>query len=398
MHQRRVSRHCSFFDLASIALSDDQDAASVCDRVEAILKIVDTVVSTDDVEAIRHRVNVGDIVHVRCLVECPQTSDTNVLHEINSEGQSVVHALLHVRAITIVDAWKETHPGTPFVPVPTAHPRRQPNAITSEEVQGTPHAVEPAHCKFWLNTGSCQNGDRCEYYHIPKAELKEARARWLQERLKRRREHASQDDDPHDAHGKQSKNQRAGVFVQWLVDTFGSSYLSSGSGVLDIAGGRGNVSFDLWNVRHIPSTLIDPRPLKLSRVQHKHLKKLKKADGENANTGLVPQKQALFNTDTFLENADNVKLITNASVLVGMHPDEATDAIVDVALQFDKPFAIVPCCVFSHSFPDRRMPNGVDKVLTYDSLVEYLLAKSPDIQKAFLPFDGKNLILYRLPK
>jgi hypothetical protein len=89
--------------------------------------------------------------------------------------------------------------------------------------------------------------------------------------------------------------------------------------------------------------------------------------------------------------------VENASVLVGMHPDEATDAIFDVAMEHSKPFAVVPCCVFGSSFPHRRLPEGGGPVQSYEDLVEYLVAKDPTIQKDFLPFDGKNQVLYRLP-
>ena len=37
--------------------------------------------------------------------------------------------------------------------------------------------------------------------------------------------------------------------------------------------------------------------------------------------------------------------------LVGLHPDEATEAIVDCALANRKPFAVVPCCVFPRCPP-----------------------------------------------
>ena len=40
---------------------------------------------------------------------------------------------------------------------------------------------------------------------------------------------------------------------------------------------------------------------------------------------------------------------------MGMHPDEATESIVDVALACRKPFAIVPCCVFYKSNVGREL-------------------------------------------
>lgn len=85
-----------------------------------------------------------------------------------------------------------------------------------------------------------------------------------------------------------------------------------------------------------------------------------------------------------------------------MHPDEATDAIIDVALLYNKPFAIVPCCVFGHTFTERRLPprnegESPRKVTSYEDLIDYLKLKHKDIQQAFLPFDGKNLVLYYKP-
>lgn len=88
-------------------------------------------------------------------------------------------------------------------------------------------------------------------------------------------------------------------------------------------------------------------------------------------------------------------MIKSASLLVGMHPDEATDAVIDVAIKYNKPFVVVPCCVFGHKFPDRVVPSTGKKVVSYEDLVEYLQGKHPEIQKAFLPFDGKNLVLFR---
>lgn len=140
--------------------------------------------------------------------------------------------------------------------------------------------------------------------------------------------------------------------------------------------------------------------MKLSKQQHNYLKKNRKevggADVSPVET-LVTQVTAFFNGDSFFENMENTQLIEHASLLLGMHPDQATDSIFDVAIKFNKPFAVVPCCVFGQNFPDRRLADG-SKVLSYENLIEYLTAKSSDIEKAFLPFDGKNLVLYRRPK
>ena len=49
--------------------------------------------------------------------------------------------------------------------------------------------------------------------------------------------------------------------------------------------------------------------------------------------------------------------LKNASVVVGLHPDQATDALVDFALASGKPFAVVPCCTYGADFPKRRTPS-----------------------------------------
>ncbi|KAH7488385.1 hypothetical protein PRIC1_007499 [Phytophthora ramorum] len=400
MHQRRISRKCSFFDLASVTtVPEDQP-----ERLEVILKIIDKELSVEEVDTIRYRVKVGDIVHVRGFVERLQN------------GASI---LIHARDITVTRAWKDENPGVTFLPLPTVvtttNKRQRVEQNKQEEstdiVEGrtntqqvtSENAVERVHCKFWINSKTCQHGDNCEFFHVSDAERKCERARWLKERLQLKRVRAHLDDDPSDPHGKTGKQKRAQVFVEWLVEMFGADFLASGKGVVDVAGGRGSVSFELWNKRRLPCTLIEPRPMKLSKMQHKYLKKQKK---ERKQTGeaeqhltesLVPQVMTLFNTDSFLKSAETVQLVERASMLLGMHPDEATDSIFDVAIKFNKPFAVVPCCVFGQKFPERRLADG-SKVLSYEDLVEYLIAKHPDIEKAFLPFDGKNLVLFRRSK
>ena len=58
---------------------------------------------------------------------------------------------------------------------------------------------------------------------------------------------------------------------RFLLDTFGQASLACGSGVLDIGGGKGELSFELLNLNSIRATIVDPRPGSL----HKHAKWLK---------------------------------------------------------------------------------------------------------------------------
>ena len=107
-------------------------------------------------------------------------------------------------------------------------------------------------------------------------------------------------------------------------------------------------------------------------------------------------------------------VLAEASLLVGFHPDQATEACVDFAVRRGVSFAVCPCCVFPSLFPDRVMPtnNNTDHqqqqpgwerrgkkekkknqraaVSTYDDFIVYLRAKHPAIQVAELPFRSKT--------
>ena len=56
---------------------------------------------------------------------------------------------------------------------------------------------------------------------------------------------------------------RASELRKFLVATFGLERLQSGSGVLDVAGGKGELAFQLQNLNGIPATVVDPRPMQL---------------------------------------------------------------------------------------------------------------------------------------
>ncbi|BDA45808.1 hypothetical protein COCOBI_07-5950 [Coccomyxa sp. Obi] len=82
------------------------------------------------------------------------------------------------------------------------------------------------------------------------------------------------------------------------------------------------------------------------------------------------------------------------SILVGMHPDQATEAIVDFAQRMRKPFAVVPCCVYAAEFPRRRLPDGAP-VRTNEDLIAYIISKDPAaIKMRELPFEGRNKVVY----
>lgn len=90
---------------------------------------------------------------------------------------------------------------------------------------------------------------------------------------------------------------------------------------------------------------------------------------------------------------DVLETILCSSMAIGLHPDQAAEAIVDFAIRNNKPFAIVPCCVYSRDFPHRRLKSGV-RVTTYEQLLQYLKEKQSGIQSRTLPMGGKNQVLF----
>lgn len=207
-------------------------------------------------------------------------------------------------------------------------------------------------------------------------------------------------------------------------------WLNRGSGVVDAAGGSGHVSMAL-GLLGIRSTVVDPRenvgklPGKDRKVYNKAVKNnINRLRGSNmvmlsnstaegiplCGSTVAPYQslRAWFaskpdGVDTSFRCPDeesvevcfeNHALLQDCSAIIALHPDEATDSIVDMAVKKRVPFAIMPCCVFSRLFPDRRVPDSAQPVRTYDELIEYLVAKDVAIQKTVLPFEGANIALW----
>lgn len=94
-----------------------------------------------------------------------------------------------------------------------------------------------------------------------------------------------------------SKTQRASIFAAWLVDTYGVDYLSSGTGVLDVAGGRGEVTFELLE-RGVVCTLVEPRLWEASKLSRRQRGVLK-ARGVRPADFSIPQLQCCFDADAW---------------------------------------------------------------------------------------------------
>jgi hypothetical protein len=187
----------------------------------------------------------------------------------------------------------------------------------------------------------------------------------------------------------------------------------SDSGCLDVAGGCGYVSVAL-SLMGIQSTVVDPRetigklPHRDRKFYQRALRQQQRSIDSDSSSACCPQFSTIRawfgeppkNVDVSFRHPDqntipvlSEDVVKKAPAIVALHPDEATDAIVDAAVKWQIPFVIVPCCVFFRLFPHRQKAN-LEPVSTYQDLLEYLKAKHPSIQQTKLPFEGANAVLW----
>jgi hypothetical protein len=231
-------------------------------------------------------------------------------------------------------------------------------------------------CTYIKKGQKCPNKD-CKFRH----ELKKEEEETLKTNMlkKKRAYDDAHEGDPLNIDDKYNKSLRNSEFANFLVDKFGLENIKKGF-VLDIAGGKGLVSFFLTTVYGIRCKIIDPRGATLPKSRRKELKKKKIQ---------IEEDRKMFTLDTCDE------LIKGCSLIIGMHPDEATVDIVDVALAKKINFAVVPCCVFHNKFPDRKLKNGKE-VVEYQDLIQFILEKDDKLQTAFLNIKGRNKVIYKI--
>lgn len=141
--------------------------------------------------------------------------------------------------------------------------------------------------------------------------------------------------------------------------------------VADVAGGRGNVSYFLRDLGY-DATVIDDRVTRLPSWMHREMRK------ESVKQG------RLMEIPRIVKRVQDVDL-RPFDLIVGLHPDEATEHVVREALEHGKDFAIVPCCVFPS--------DGIKR--SKEDWCTYLMSLSADIITTSLPIEGSNRVLYR---
>jgi len=206
------------------------------------------------------------------------------------------------------------------------------------------------------------------------------------------------------SHSKKQKARFEG-FSNWLMEHFNSV-----SHVLDVAGGQGSLCWHFVMKHNVKCTVVDPVSIRLSRQKTQNILQLvKETDAQNSvglvkDTGILvenflsckssaseeekqiacnyfasrggDQVRSLFNAEFQKKHLD---LWKSVDLVVGLHPDQATDAIVDLSLESGTPFACVPCCVFPTLYSHRLLRDGT-AVRSLEQLIQYLMEKSPDIK------------------
>ena len=230
-------------------------------------------------------------------------------------------------------------------------------------------------CTYVKKGQKCPNKD-CKFRH----ELKKEEEETLKTNMlkKKRAYDDAHEGDPLNIDDKYNKSLRNSEFANFLVDKFGLENIKKGF-VLDIAGGKGLVSFFLTTLYGIRCKIIDPRGASLPKSRRKELKKKKIQ---------IEEDRKMFTLDTCDE------LIKGCSLIIGMHPDEATVDIVDVALAKKINFAVVPCCVFHNKFPDRKLKSGKE-VVEYPDIIQFILEKDSSLKIDFLNIKGRNKVIYK---
>lgn len=202
-------------------------------------------------------------------------------------------------------------------------------------------------------------------------------------------------------------------FVKWLLGRF--PFLQDADDerhVLDVAGGKGEVSARMTMCHRKKVVMIDPRPadilhcfetLVLPKIPNKWQRRLeqqREADPtflEETINSRFKQLVTMFSLEHINSSQELQDSIENASLLLGLHADGATEAVVDAALEYQKPFVVVPCCVFPNLFQERRVANDegtMVPVRSHEQFCKYLKAKDERFQVEILPFEGRNVAIW----
>lgn len=219
-------------------------------------------------------------------------------------------------------------------------------------------------------------------------------------------------------HGARNQH-RHKFFVKWIIETFDflskppSDQNSPPSHILDVAGGKGEVAARLCMCHGQQVVMVDPRTadvvhcfetLVLPKIPNKWQVRLEEQRAQNPTfvtetlQSRFQQLVTTFDDHRLTESEELDAMVQESSLILGLHADGATEAIVTAALKYDKPFVVVPCCVFPNLFRDRRVWDEETKqmvaVRSHEQFCRYLLSKDSRFRLDTLPFEGRNVAIW----
>lgn len=245
-------------------------------------------------------------------------------------------------------------------------------------------------------------------------------------------------------HGARNQHRHKNM-TKWIVKTFPNSIkeakeiqipdaVSDGTNIstkstdtrhiLDVAGGKGELSARLTLCHALNVRMVDPRPANIYECFHKNVfRSLPKKWQQRINSqdpsviqGVVHRRFSQFvacfpmdGGDILQELKQNdgelLEAVQNSTLIIGMHADGATEAIVEIALHYSKPFVVVPCCVFPNLFRHRQVPVFDDAenpsvvtkmvpVRNHEQFCQYLALKDSHFVVETLPFEGRNTAIW----
>eukprot|EP00923_Selenidium_pygospionis_P007617 GHVN01013034.1.p1 GENE.GHVN01013034.1~~GHVN01013034.1.p1 ORF type:complete len:379 (+),score=47.98 GHVN01013034.1:316-1452(+) len=209
--------------------------------------------------------------------------------------------------------------------------------------------------------------------------------------------------------------------------------------ILDVAGGKGELAVRMSLCHQLSVVMVDPRVADVVRCcetvvlpnlpskWQTRVRQNMQADPDfiqnrlcssssNSSGGRFQQLVMPFTEATLASSRELQKAVESAVLLIGMHADNATEAIVDAALHYQKPFVVVPCCVFPNLFPQRNVEvveeqesdehdDASDKkkkkvvvrqvqVRTHEQFCQFLLEKDERFRQSVLRFEGRNVAMW----
>lgn len=223
-------------------------------------------------------------------------------------------------------------------------------------------------------------------------------------------------------HGSRNQH-RHKYFMIWLLKKFPKEFwkcqikkykyekMKTKLYILDIAGGKGELSARICLCHNARVIMVDPRHTDICECFEKNVyKSLPKKWQERINKGKLKRsdfilrlvrsrfRQLPFNFPEkggLIDNWELRNAIENSTLIIGFHADSATEAIVDVALRYRRPFVVVPCCVFPNRFRNRMIDDNktesIVPVRSHDQFCRYLREKNSHFVQESLPFEGRNI-------